>query len=93
MPNLSGNVTMARKGLGKTAITACFARPVFNILVGLGCRFGVVRHTMGNQNHYVYLTLAIRTGFVFCFINCSLLLVNGLVINKGVIPSGYGTQL
>jgi sodium/potassium/calcium exchanger 6 len=90
MPDLSGNVTMARKGLANMAITACFAGPVFNILVGLGCGFGVLRHATGNENHYVHLTPAIRTGFVFCFVNCGLLLVTGLAINKGKIPSGYG---
>jgi sodium/potassium/calcium exchanger 6 len=36
MPDLSGNVITARKGLANVAITACFAGPVFNILVGLG---------------------------------------------------------
>ena len=38
----------------------------------------------------IHLTPAIRTGFVFCFVNCGLLLVTGLAINKGMIPSGYG---
>ncbi len=52
MPNLSGNVTMARKGLANMAITACFAGPVFNILVGLGCGFGVLRHATGNENTF-----------------------------------------
>ena len=80
MPDLSGNVTMARKGLANMAITACFAGPVFNILVGLGCGFGVLRHATGNENHYVHLTPAISTGFVFCFVNCCLLLVTGLAL-------------
>ena len=52
MPDLSGNVIMARKGLANVAITACFAGPVFNILVGLGCGFGVLRHATGNENTF-----------------------------------------
>jgi hypothetical protein len=36
------------------------------------------------------LTPAIRTGFVFCLVNCGLLLVTRLAINKGMTPSGYG---
>ena len=90
MPDLSGNVTMARKGLANMAITACFAEPVFSILVGLGCGFGVLRNVTQSDVNYVKLTPAIRTGFVFCFVNCGLLLVYGLAINKGMIPSGHG---
>jgi Ca2+/Na+ antiporter len=52
MPDLSGNVIMARKGLANVAITACFAGPVFNILVGLGCGFGVLRHATGDENTF-----------------------------------------
>jgi len=63
MPDLSGNVTMARKGLANMAITACYR---------------------------VKLTPAIRTGFVFCSVNCGLLLVSGPAIKKGIIASGHG---
>ncbi|KAL9189627.1 hypothetical protein ACHAXT_009302 [Thalassiosira profunda] len=90
MADLSANVTMARKGLANMAITACFAGPVFNILIGLGAGFGVLRNLTGRDVNYVSLSPAITTGFVFCFINCALLLVSGLAINKGVIPVGYG---
>lgn len=40
--------------------------------------------------NYVHLTPSIKTGFVFCFFNCVILLIAGLVINKGVVPVGYG---
>mmetsp|Transcript_426 Transcript_426/g.939 ORF Transcript_426/g.939 Transcript_426/m.939 type:complete len:192 (+) Transcript_426:230-805(+) len=90
MADLSANVTMARKGLANMAITACFAGPLFNILVGLGAGFGVLRSVTKTDVNYVELTPSITTGFVFCFINCGLLLVSGLAINKGVIPAGYG---
>jgi len=42
MADLSANVTMARKGLANMAITACFAGPLFNILIGLGAGFGLL---------------------------------------------------
>lgn len=90
MADLSANVTMARKGLANMAITACFAGPIFNILIGLGTGFGVLRSVTKADISYVNLTPAITTGFVFCFINCGLVLVSGLAINKGVIPIGYG---
>ena len=35
MADLAANVTMAKKGLANMAMTACFAGPVFNILIGL----------------------------------------------------------
>jgi len=66
------------------------AGPIFNILIGLGAGFSVLRSVTKTDINYVSLTPAITTGFVFCFINCGLLLVSGLAINKGVIPSGYG---
>lgn len=90
MADLSANVTMARKGLANMAITACFAGPLFNICIGLGAGFGVLRSVTKKDVNYVQLTPSITTGFVFCFINCGLLLVSGLAINKGVIPVGYG---
>ena len=90
MPDLSGNVTMARKGLANMAITACFAKPVFSILVGLGCGFGVLRNASLAYVNRVKLTPAIKTGFVFCSVNCGLLLVSGPTIKKGIIASGHG---
>ena len=88
--DLSANLTMARKGLANMAITACFAGPVFNILIGLGVGFGVLRGVTNTEVNYVTLTPSITTGFVFCFVNCGLFLVVGLAVNKGVIPPGYG---
>ena len=37
--DLSTNLTMARRGLSNMAMTACFAGPIFNILVALGVGF------------------------------------------------------
>lgn len=90
MADLSANLTMARKGLANMAITACFAGPVFNILIGLGAGFGVLRSATGNDINNVELTSPIATGFVFCFISCAMLVFSGLAINRGVIPAGYG---
>jgi len=90
MADLSANVTMARKGLANMAITACFAGPVFNILIGLGAGFSVLRNSTKLDTNYVSLTPSITTGFVFCFVNCGLVLVAGLAVNKGSIPAGYG---
>mmetsp|Transcript_9975 Transcript_9975/g.12576 ORF Transcript_9975/g.12576 Transcript_9975/m.12576 type:complete len:197 (-) Transcript_9975:38-628(-) len=90
MADLSANVTMARKGLANMAITACFAGPLFNILIGLGAGFGLLRGIKQQEILYVSLTPDISTGFVFCFANCIFILFSGLAVNKGVIPAGYG---
>lgn len=90
MADWSSNVTMARKGLANMAITACFAGPVFNILIGLGLGLGALGNSTGMEVNYVHVSAAINIGFLFCFINCGLVLVSGFAINKGVIPSGYG---
>ena len=37
--DLSTNLTMAKRGLSNMAMTACFAGPVFNILVALSVGF------------------------------------------------------
>ena len=42
--DLSTNMAMARKGLANMAMTACFAGPVFNMLVGLGLGFSLLLH-------------------------------------------------
>ena len=62
MADLSANVTLARKGLANMAITACFAGPVFNILIGLGAGFGVLRNITKTDVNYVHLTPSITTG-------------------------------
>lgn len=90
MGDLSANMTMARKGLANMAITACFAGPVFNILIGLGGGFTALSGITGNQEKEVHLTPSIETGFFFLLCNCLLLLVSGVAINKGRVPAGYG---
>jgi Ca2+/Na+ antiporter len=41
-------MTMARKGLANMAMTACFAGPVFNILIGLGLGLSSAAAHTGN---------------------------------------------
>jgi len=87
MPDLSGNGTMARKGLANMAIRRA-SRDRCSISSSdwdAGSEYCGMPRAMR-----IHLTPAIRTGFVFCFVNCGLLLVTGLAINKGMIPSGYG---
>merc|ERR1711865_793757 len=53
--DLSANVAMARKGLANMAMTACFAGPVFNILVGLGLGFSGLSAKTGEPETTVKL--------------------------------------
>lgn len=88
--DLSANMTMARKGLANMAITACFAGPVFNILLGLGFGFRGLQKQTGKDESEVSLSAPIITGFVFILLNCTMILIVGLFIGKGRIESTYG---
>eukprot|EP00551_Chaetoceros_affinis_P006604 CAMPEP_0203667180 /NCGR_PEP_ID=MMETSP0090-20130426/4062_1 /ASSEMBLY_ACC=CAM_ASM_001088 /TAXON_ID=426623 /ORGANISM="Chaetoceros affinis, Strain CCMP159" /LENGTH=914 /DNA_ID=CAMNT_0050531269 /DNA_START=322 /DNA_END=3063 /DNA_ORIENTATION=+ len=89
MGDLSANMTMAKKGLANMAITACFAGPVFNILIGLGGGFTKLNTSTGVDAE-VDLLPPISVGFIFLLCNCILVLFSGLVWNRGRIPGGYG---
>ena len=90
MGDLSANMTMARKGLANMAMTACFAGPVFNILVGLGLGFSSLAAQTGNITADVTLSPSVVTGFVFIAINGISLLAIGLGFGKGRIPKQFG---
>ncbi|KAL3942067.1 MAG: hypothetical protein SGARI_000389, partial [Bacillariaceae sp.] len=65
MGDLSANMCMARKGLANMAMTACFAGPVFNILVGPGLGFSNLQAQTGKHESSVALSAPIVTGFIF----------------------------
>lgn len=90
MGDLSANITMAKKGLANMAITACFAGPVFNILVGLGLGFSSLAATTGTVSTAVTLSWSITAGFLFLAINACCILYTGLVYGNGFIPFQYG---
>eukprot|EP00980_Cylindrotheca_fusiformis_P004391 scaffold925_cov129-Cylindrotheca_fusiformis.AAC.44 len=90
MADLSANITMARKGLANMAMTACFAGPVFNILVGLGLGFSALAAKTGQPNIDVAVSTPIVAGFVFILLNCASILFVGTMIGKGRIESYYG---
>jgi sodium/potassium/calcium exchanger 6 len=90
MGDLSANMTMAKKGLANMAITACFAGPVFNILIGLGGGFAKLNASADQASAEVELTPSITVGLCFLAVNILLVIVSGLVVNRGLIPKGYG---
>ena len=90
MADLSANVTMARKGLANMAMTACFAGPVFNLLIGLGLGFTTLRGITGSDEIEVTTDPSITTGFIFTLINCIALIVTGVFLGGGFIPERFG---
>lgn len=95
--DLSTNMAMARKGFANMAITACFAGPMFNMLVGLSLGFlGLIRKETGkipsalvDGGYPVELSTGLLTGFVILVANCCLLIGFG-VGNKNAVPAWYG---
>jgi sodium/potassium/calcium exchanger 6 len=90
MGDLSANMTMARKGLANMAMTACFAGPIFNILMGLGLGFSTLAAKTGNPESAVALSAPIVAGFVFVIVNCAAIVFTGIVLGKGRIETYYG---
>ena len=88
--DLSANMTMAKKGIANMAITACFAGPVFSILVGLGGGFYQLNRWGNRDETEVELSMPHAIGFAFIMINCILLLIYGLFIDKGNLPKTFG---
>ena len=87
--DLTANMAMARKGLANMAMTACFAGPVFNTLLGLGFGFRSLQSETGKDESDVSLPASVVTGFVFILLNCVTILTAGL-LGKGNIRSSYG---
>ena len=91
--DFAANMTVARKGLSTMAITASFAGPAFNVLVGLGLGFAILMDTEGSAGGVpvpVRLNDPIRVGFAFSILNGLLVLVGGICVGRGTIHSRYG---
>jgi sodium/potassium/calcium exchanger 6 len=94
--DLIANMTVARKDLSTMAITASFAGPVFNILVGLGIGFSTLLAPGAGKHHTtenvipVHLDNPLRIGFLFSVLNGVLVIVSGVCFGRGVIPHKYG---
>ena len=90
MSDLAANATMARKGLANMAITACYAGPIFNMLIGLGSGFSALATLTGEDEKEVELTKSIDAGFLFLVINCTSVIITGTLITKYRIPARFG---
>lgn len=88
--DLIANITVARKDLSIMAITASFAGPVFNMLVGLGIGFSILNSSEPESTFEVHLDGPLRIGFLFSVLNGVLVIVSGVCFGRGVIPKNYG---
>lgn len=88
--DLIANMTVARKGLSTMAITASFAGPVFNMLVGLSIGLSLLQSANPDKELVVHLNNPLRIGFLFSVLNGILVIVSGVCVGKGVIPKKYG---
>lgn len=83
-------MTVARKGLCDMAITACFAGPVFNMLIGLGLGFTALRKMTHEDEIEVHLTPELKAGFLFSIGNCIMVIIFGVFIGGGTLRRAYG---
>ena len=92
--DMATNTAMAKKGLGNMAITACYAGPVFNILVGLGLGFLTwIRDSTWTKGMPktvdVELNATVAAGSMFVVLNSIGIIVIGL-LNGNSLPAWYG---
>mmetsp|Transcript_8008 Transcript_8008/g.20483 ORF Transcript_8008/g.20483 Transcript_8008/m.20483 type:complete len:95 (-) Transcript_8008:377-661(-) len=71
-------MAMAKKGLSNMAITACYAGPVFNMLVGIGVGFATLLSAEGKHSTPVELSPGLLAGLSFLITNCILLIGFGV---------------
>lgn len=90
MGDLSANMTMARKGLANMAMTACFAGPVFNILIGLSLGFSSLAAQTGNAEMEVEISPSIISGFCSIITLTLLVIVVGTCFSRGRISKEMG---
>ena len=87
--DLSTNLAMAKKGLANMALTACFAGPVFNMLVGLGVGFATRLKEAEGGLIDVRLDAGLKVGFAMILLNTALVVATG-VVTRGSIPRQFG---
>mmetsp|Transcript_4263 Transcript_4263/g.10925 ORF Transcript_4263/g.10925 Transcript_4263/m.10925 type:complete len:106 (-) Transcript_4263:70-387(-) len=85
---------MAKRGLANMSMTACFAGPLFNALVGLGVGFAARLRVVkadddGQDSLHADLNAGLWVGFAALALNCLAVLFVG-VANGGFIPKHFG---
>lgn len=94
LPDLIANTSMAmRSPYGVSmAMTACFAGPSFNMLVGLGVGFWALLADTDRISVSVQFDPVVLVGCVFAMINCCGIVAVAL-LNKHWLPSRFGWSM
>ena len=71
-------------------MTASFAGPLFNILMGLGLGFSSLSARSGQGVFQVSIDSSVAVGFLFIAINSAVIIAFGLFFGGGTIPKNYG---
>ena len=82
-------IAMTAEGGVSMAMTACFAGPLFNILMGLGIGFAVYFRSTGLTEQVLNLDLVPAIGALFALVNC-LALTSMAVWHRGRLPAVVG---
>eukprot|EP00798_Chlamydomonas_sp_ICE-L_P016198 gene16197-22361_t len=79
--DLFGNTALARRGHASTALTACFAGPLFNILISMALGFSALFAREGISSAHVVLTPDVAVGCIFLIAYNIILAVVGWLNN------------
>ncbi|BDA43166.1 probable mitochondrial sodium/calcium exchanger protein [Coccomyxa sp. Obi] len=90
--DMSTNMAMARKGLANMAMTACYAGPVFNLLVGAALGFIRLLASKGLASVQVQITENVVASCVCIIVMCVGVIGVGLT-NKYHLPAKFGLLL
>lgn len=86
--DLLANVSIAKMGLSQTALTACYAGPLFNILIGLGVSLCIA--TIKGPVAFPLLTkptIVVSLGFLLCSLALSMLY---MTLRQGTMTRALG---
>lgn len=83
------NGALAQRGLADMSMTACFAGPTFNLLVGLGCGLLTQKESLLSNGLPISLGPSVHTGFIFLICNCAITVFSS-IYHRGVIPKMHG---
>jgi sodium/potassium/calcium exchanger 6 len=88
------NTAMAGRSRGgnSMAMTACFAGPLFNMLVGLGLGFWALLQESGAAETAVEMDPVVLTGCVFIMVNCAAL-VGVSLAHRQHLPEWCGAAM
>ncbi len=91
LTDLMANIAIAMTAEGgvSMAMTACFAGPLFNILMGLGIGFALYFRSTGLSEQALDLDLIPAIGALFALLNC-LFLTFIAVWHRGRLPAMFG---